>query len=334
MAMNRTTVRLWTYGTVASGLVAYLVYATWMPGSSYSGKLPILTPLEHETRERLRGHVEMLAGAIGPRNVDRPDQLTEARNYLHGVLKTQSSGAVGEMWFEAIDRGAGAENIVLEVPGVSRPEVVVVGAHYDSCDDSPGANDNGSGVAVALELARAVARRPAASSVRIVFFANEEPPFFQRPGMGSRTNSANAKRRGDPIRAMVSLETMGFYSEEPASQRYPWPVGLLYPSKGNFIAFVGDLGSRALVHAAIGAFRKSTPFPSEGAALPATFPGVDWSDHWSFRQEGYPAIMVTDTAVYRDPHYHRPTDTADRLNYDALARVTTGIEAVVRDLAR
>lgn len=151
--------------------------------------------------------------------------------------------------------------------------------------------------------------------------------------MGSRTNAANAKRRRDAIRGMVALETMGFYSNEPRSQQYPWPVGLLYPSRGNFLAFVGDLGSRALVHDAINTFRISANFPSEGAALPASFPGVDWSDHWSFREEDYPAIMVTDTAVYRDPHYHKPSDTAKRLDYNALARVTVGMEAVVRHLA-
>lgn len=332
--MSRTKVRIWLYSVVVSGLVVYLTYATWMPGSSYAGELPTQTPQERATRDRLRGHVEALANEIGARNVDHPDQLLEARNYLWGVLTAPSSGGSGKVWLEAIDEGRGAENIVFEVSGTSGTEVVVVGAHYDSCDDSPGANDNGSGVAVALELARAIARRPAANVIRVVLFANEEPPFFQLPGMGSRSHSLNARRRGDPIRAMLSLETMGFYSEDVGSQRYPWPVGLLYPSTGNFIAFVGDLGSRALVHEAIGSFRVATPFPSEGAALPATFPGVDWSDHWSFRREGYPAILVTDTALYRDPHYHRPTDTSDRLNYDALARVTTGLEAVVRHLAR
>jgi hypothetical protein len=133
---------------------------------------------------------------------------------------------------------------------------------------------------------------------------------------------------------MIALETMGFYSDEPGSQQYPWPIGLLYPSRGNFLAFVGDLGSRALVHDAIATFRSATAFPSEGAALPATFPGVDWSDHWSFREKDYPAIMVTDTAVYRDPHYHKRTDTAGRLNYDALARVALGLQEVIRHLAR
>jgi Zn-dependent M28 family amino/carboxypeptidase len=259
----------------------------------------------------------------------------EARDYLQQVLLALAENDSDRVTLEdTAPAGDGAQNLVFEIPGRSGEAIVVVGAHYDSCDDSPGANDDGTGVAVALEIARAFVRRPAENVVRVVLFANEEPPFFKRPGMGSRTNAANAKRRGDPIRAMVALETMGFYSDERGSQRYPWPIGLLYPSKGNFIAFVGDLGSRRLVHDAIERFRMTTEFPSEGAALPSTFPGVDWSDHWSFRQEDYPAIMVTDTAVYRDPHYHKHTDTAERLDYDALARVTLGMEQVVRSLAQ
>jgi Zn-dependent M28 family amino/carboxypeptidase len=151
--------------------------------------------------------------------------------------------------------------------------------------------------------------------------------------MGSRVNADNARKRQEPISAMLSLETIGYYSDTAGSQHYPWPVGLLYPSRGNFLGFVGDLGSRALVRAAIASFRLAEQFPSEGAALPAFIPGVDWSDHWSFRQAGYPAIMITDTAVYRDPNYHRATDTPDHLDYERLARVTRGIEVVIRRLA-
>lgn len=150
-------------------------------------------------------------------------------------------------------------------------------------------------------------------------FANEEPPFFKNPGMGSEFHARRAEASDEPIVAMLALETMGFYSTAPGSQKYPWPVGLLYPSRGDFLAFVGDLGSRQLVRDAIGTFRRVAKVPSEGAALPATFPGVDWSDHWAFRQYGYPAIMVTDTAVYRDPSYHTRSDTPERLDYERLA---------------
>ena len=265
--------------------------------------------------------------------MQRPEKLAAARDYLHSVLTPFETGGARVELEELDAAGGGAQNVALEVVGSGGSSIVVVGAHYDSCDQSPGANDNASGVAATLELARMFAQRPAPSTVRFVLFANEEPPFFKKPGMGSRTSAANARRRGDRISAMLALETIGYYSDTPDSQRYPWPVGLLYPSRGNFLGFVGDLGSRALVREAIAAFRSGTEFPSQGAALPATFPGVDWSDHWSFREQGYSAIMVTDTAVYRDPNYHRVSDTADHLDYDALANVTAGLEVVVRHLA-
>jgi Zn-dependent M28 family amino/carboxypeptidase len=132
---------------------------------------------------------------------------------------------------------------------------------------------------------------------------------------------------------MLSLEMLGYYRDEPRSQRYPPPLGLFYPDRGNFIAFVGDLGARALVHRTISLFRKHAQFPSEGVAAPAFIPGVTFSDHWSFRTRGYPAIMVTDTAFNRNPHYHLASDTPDKLDYERLARVTFGLAAVLRELA-
>ena len=333
--MSPTKIRMWFYGVFLAGIGGYVAYATWMPGASFSGKVGELSTGEQAASLRLGKHVTMLASDIGPRNVEHPEKLREARDYLFAELSTIGRPLGFGPQLEELERaGEGAQNIIFQIEGTSGKEIVVVGAHYDSCLDSPGANDNASGVAVALELARAFVDRPAENIVRVVLFANEEPPFFKRPGMGSRTNAANAKRRGDKIRGMVALETMGFYSDDPDTQRYPWPVGLLYPSKGNFVAFVGDLGSRSLIHEAIGTFRKTTNFPSEGAALPSTFPGVDWSDHWSFRQEGYLALMVTDTAIYRDPNYHKHSDNPENLDYRNLARILGGLENVTRELAQ
>jgi hypothetical protein len=126
---------------------------------------------------------------------------------------------------------------------------------------------------------------------------------------------------------------LGYYSDAPGSQRYPWPVGLLYPDHGNFVGFVGNLASRGLVRRAIGVFRESVRFPSEGAALPARIPGVGWSDHWAFWEFDYPAIMITDTATYRDPHYHERTDVSANVDVVRLARVTLGLEKVIEHLA-
>jgi Zn-dependent M28 family amino/carboxypeptidase len=320
------------YGSVVLVIALSVLYATSMPGASFAGELPPSTPELREATLRLRAHVSALAGTIGIRTADRAE-LGAARDYIAAQLEPFQT-PTRRVNFEDLGlAGDHAQNVVWQVAGKDHAELVLVGAHYDSVAEGPGANDNGSGVAVALELAARLAKAPAASSVRFVFFANEEAPYFKNPGMGSLLAAEHAKERGDHIRAMLSLETLGYYSDARYSQRYPWPVGLLYPDRGNFLGFVGDLGARGLVRRAIGAFRQAEPFPSEGAALPASFRGVDWSDHWSFRRAGYPAIMLTDTALFRDPNYHQPTDTPERLDYERLARVTRGIEAVVRALA-
>ena len=203
----------------------------------------------------------------------------------------------------------------------------MIGAHYDTVPGSPGADDNASGVAVLIELARM------GLPARFVAFANEEMPYFQSGEMGSHAWAARAHRAGERIRAMLSLEMLGYYRNVPRSQGYPPPLGWFYPDRANFIAFVGDLGARRLVRHAVGFFRKYAKFPAEGVAAPAGIPGVTWSDHWSFRSHGYPAIMVTDTAFYRYPHYHLPSDTPEKLDYMRMARVTLGLAAVIKELA-
>jgi hypothetical protein len=152
--------------------------------------------------------------------------------------------------------------------------------------------------------------------------------------MGSVVHAQRAARAREQIVAMFSLETMGYFSDEPGSQQYPFPLSLLYPDRGNFIAFVGNIRSRELVRRVVGLFRATTKFPSEGAALPERTTGVGWSDHASFWAAGYPALMVTDTALFRYPHYHSPRDTDDKVDVDRLARVVTGLEQVIAGLAR
>ena len=131
---------------------------------------------------------------------------------------------------------------------------------------------------------------------------------------------------------MFSLETMGFYSDQSKSQMYPFPLNLIYPNRGNFIAFVGNIGSGYLLRDAISSFRKHAQIPSEGAVLPAWIPGVGWSDQWSFWQEGYPGIMVTDTATYRYPHYHTENDTTDKIDFDQFVHVVSSLAQVITEL--
>jgi Zn-dependent M28 family amino/carboxypeptidase len=304
---------------------------TSMPGRPAAGELRPLKDVERELEGRLRDHVAVLAGDIGERNVFRPDRLERAARHLEKTLESFGYPAAGQR-FEC--QGVEVRNLEAEVAGRSRPgEVVVVGAHYDSVVGCPGANDNGSGVAAVLELARRWRGRGAARTVRFVLFVNEEPPFFQTGDMGSLHYARRSKERGENVVAMLSLETMGFFTDEEGSQQYPFPFSLFYPSRGNFIAFVGNISSQRLVRRSVATFRRHASIPSEGAAVPGAITGVGWSDHWAFWENGYPGVMVTDTAPFRYPEYHTPGDTPDRVRFSHLARVVAGLEAVVADLA-
>ena len=307
-----------------TAIVAFTVVAAWvvvvhMPGTSFHGTPPTLTGEEMASRIRLERHVRVLAGDIGERNYRRPEALDSAARYIDAELSALGYEVVSHE-FEV--RGRTYVNLEAVLDGAARPgEIVVVGAHYDTAPGTPGADDNASGVAALLELARLLREGRFDRTVRLVAFANEEPPFFDTPDMGSRFYAGDARERGDSIVAMLSLESIGYFSTVPESQRYPAPFDLLYPETGDFVAFVGDLASRELVHRSIAAFRAGASLPSEGIAAPSRIPGVWWSDHDSFWREGYPALMLTDTAPFRSPHYHAPTDTPERLNYDARSTI-------------
>lgn len=286
----------------------------------------------HPAAPRLRAHVEMLAGTIGERNLWHREALDRAADYIAAQL-VESGYAPEAHPFDV--SGTRVNNLDAVLRGTSRrDEIVVVGAHYDSVSGCPGANDNATGVAAVLELAHRLARTPASRTIRFAAFVNEEPPFFQTANMGSVVYANAAKARGDRIVGMLSLETMGYYSDEKGSQQYPAAVAMLYPDVGNFIALVANVGSARLLMDARRAFKSRTPFPVQSAAVPAAIPGVGWSDHWAFWQAGYAAMMVTDTAPFRYPWYHTANDTPDRIDYEKLAQVVDGLEAVIESLTR
>lgn len=282
-------------------------------------------------RQELVADVQVLAGDIGERNLNRYPQLLAAADFIEGSFAR--AGLTPRR--DSYDlRGKSCHNLEVEIRG-ARPEILVIGAHYDSVFGCPGANDNASGVAALLALARRFAGKPTGQTLRFVAFVNEEPPYFQTEEMGSLVYAKRCQARGDRVAAMISLETIGYFSDAPRSQKYPSPgLGLFYPSKGNFIGFAGDTRSRTLLRAAVSAFRRTERLPSEGAALPAAIPGIGWSDHWAFWQCGYPAIMVTDTAPFRYSHYHEATDTPDKLEYDRFALVVSGMEKTIAELAK
>ena len=303
-----------------------------MPGKSHRGALPPLTAEEKQLSARLLGHVAMLAGGIGERNMFNYAELQKSAEYISDRLREMGYKVKTETY---LVEGRASANLVVEIQGKRRPEeIVLVGAHYDSVAGSPGANDNASGVAGMLELARRFRKSEPAVTLRFVAFVNEEPPFFMTRLMGSRVYAAEAKKRGDKITAMLSLETIGYYSDASGSQQYPPPFHLFYPDTANFIGFVSNPGSAFLLRRCIESFRTSTRFPSEGLAAPEIVQGVGWSDQWSFWQEGYRGLMVTDTAPFRYPHYHRSSDTPEKLDYDRMARVVEGIGRVVEELVK
>ncbi len=329
---GKAVLRIVVAGFLAS-ILTLTALSVWtaMPEHSFSGDLPPLTPHEAQLSEDMRSTVETLAGSIGDRNYIFYRQLCAAADFIESALN-RTGLSVNRQPFIVDDKTF--YNIEAEKEGVQSPQkILIIGAHYDSAVASPGANDNGSGIAALLALARAIALADPPVTVRFVAFANEESPFFWTKQMGSYRYAERCKDRAEAITAMLSLETIGYYADRTGSQHYMFPLGLFYPSRGNFIAFVSNLSSRSLLNTVIASFRRQVQFPSEGAALPWFVPGVFWSDHWPFWKMGYKALMITDTALFRYPYYHTPEDTPDKIDYDRMARVVAGLEKVIIDLA-
>jgi hypothetical protein len=305
-----------------------------------------LSPDERAVSEELRKYSGIIATDIG-RNVFHPQELRRCEDAMWGVMSSLGEPRVAQ---EYPCRGVQVKNFELAFEGAVRPEeIVVIGAHYDSVElkdeirerhrNCPGANDNGSGVVATLSLARlmrdmiAGGRRPD-RTVRFVLFANEEPPFFWTPDMGSRRYADECWRRREKIVGMLTPETMGYFTDEAGSQRLPLGIGRAHVGdKGNWLGFMGLSGSRAFMRTCTGAFRRACTMRCVGAELPAMVPMVGASDHWSFWRRGYPALMVTDTAPFRYNYYHQWLDGADKMHWPGFARAVCGLWGVVRELA-
>jgi Zn-dependent M28 family amino/carboxypeptidase len=271
--------------------------------------------------------------AIGERSTMLPQNLHKAADYIEREL-TAAGHRVERQTYDVLRDGVRADNLIVELRGSSKPdEIVVIGAHYDCVNGTAGADDNASGVAALLALARRFRDAKPERTLRFVAFANEEPPHFQSRDMGSYQYAKRCHDRREKIVAMLSLETIGYYDQRKGSQQYPGPLAALYPSTGNFIAFATNLGSRALMKQCVRAFEAKTDFPAESGAYPETLPGIGWSDQWSFWQFGYKAVMVTDTAPFRNPHYHLPSDRPQTLDYESMAHVVDGLEGVIAALS-
>tara|TARA_R110002096_G_scaffold374692_5_gene568413 strand:- start:257 stop:1303 length:1047 start_codon:yes stop_codon:yes gene_type:complete len=286
-------------------------------------------------RADLERYLTILCEQIGERNVGKPEKLEQAAIWIHSTLGGRNLGYSVRPENYVVETESGeslsVRNLIAELPGLSRrDEIVVVGAHYDTVTGCPGANDNGTGVVALLSLAQALAGEQQERTVRFVAFVNEEPPYFHTESMGSLVHARGCRERDENIVAMISLETIGCYTNAPSSQKIPEGLEGEFPTVGNFLAFVGNSSSQFLADSARSAFMSASGIPALAGGYPETVPGVAWSDHWSFWQAGYPAIMVTDTAPYRYAHYHKPTDTIDKVDFDKLEDAVKGLEAVVR----
>lgn len=268
----------------------------------------------------LEKHTRVISGVT--RNSTNLEGLDTVARYIAGELRAAGLTDVREQTYDD-DR---YRNIVATIGGPS-DDRIVVGAHYDACEALPGADDNASGVAGLIELARALAKNPPKRTIELVAYSLEEPPFFQTPMMGSAIHAASATN----VRAMLSLEMIGYFSDK---QSYPSPLmAALYPSNGQFIAVVGDTGVMGLTRAVKSAMQSGSRVEVRSINAPNAVEGIDFSDHASYRARGFPAVMITDTAFNRNLAYHTAEDTPDRLDYVKMAEVVSGVENAVRALA-
>lgn len=277
----------------------------------------------------LRRDLKIIAVDIGERNLQNaPGGFDRVVEFLADEL-TRTGYEVDREYFPS--QGRQVCNLIVEVPGKS-DGVILVGAHYDSVIGCAAANDNGSAMAMALGIARRFHGTVGERTLRVVFFANEEAPYFHTPEMGSFVHADGCRQRGDKIIAMICLETVGYYSTRPHSQNYPTPLNLLYPNRGDFLAIVGNTASTGLVRDFAASFKRHGRFPFQTGALPMTFWDICRSDQLCFWQRGYPALMLTDTADFRYKHYHRPTDTFDKITFPPFAQAARAVEVAVGDL--
>ena len=289
--------------------------------------------MKEEIKGNLKKTVYYLAEEIGPRSYTQTDALKKTTDYIKSALKgygyevSVQAYSVQEKTFE---------NIYVVRKGAVLPEkILVVGAHYDTVPGTPGADDNASGVAGLLELARLFADEQPGKTLHFVAFALEEPPFFRTKQMGSYVYAKKLNAERSDVEGMICLESIGFFRDAPESQLFPLPfLRFFYPTTGNYITFVSDFHSKGFLNRAKNAFRQGSSLPVESLSSFALIPGIDFSDHRSFWKFGYEAIMVTDTAFYRNPNYHGIGDIPSTLDYERLADVVVGLKASIRELAK
>jgi peptidase M28-like protein len=280
---------------------------------------------------RLEAHVRKLSVELSPRDITHLENLDRAASYIAGEL-TQAGGAISEQGYRVENRSY--RNVIARF-GPDTPERIVIGAHYDACGPVPGADDNASGVAGLIELARMLGAQQPAMRVDLVAYSTEEPPYFGTTGMGSSVHALSLQKENVRVRAMLSLEMIGYFSDVRGSQQFPAGVlSAFYPSTGNFIGVVGRVSDGLLARRVKSAMSAAAPLPVYSISAPSVIPGVDFSDQLNYWHAGYEAVMITDTAFYRNLNYHTAQDTPEKLDYKRMAMVVEGVYAAVTDLSQ
>jgi Zn-dependent M28 family amino/carboxypeptidase len=297
-----------------------------------SQKFTMPQPSWTKEEQYLFNHVKYLSETIGSRSFSEPAKIALARDYIADVLRLHGLKPVLQ---DFTLENTTFSNIIITIDGQIVPEeIIVIGAHYDTVLGTPGADDNASATAMLLEITRIMADSKPDRTLKLVFFVLEEPPVFGTKNMGSRIFARRAREKNMDIRAMISLEMVGYFNDRKGKQGFPLPLmSLFYSNTPDFIGVVGNLKSKALVKQVKKGLKAGCSVPVETLIAPSVVPGISLSDHASFWKEGYPAVMITDSAFYRNPNYHRSTDTKDTLNYQTMAELLKGVIHVARDLS-
>ncbi|HEX4949108.1 MAG TPA: M28 family peptidase [Blastocatellia bacterium] len=331
--MNKQPKRRLRKWLVIANLVLWSVVALAL----FSITQPMFVPMLNSesqfsvSAERLKTHVQTLSETFAPRDYTNVVNLDRTAAYIKHEFE-QTNGRVSEQPYKV--NGESYRNVIARF-GKETNERIVIGAHYDVCQPLPGADDNASGVAGLIELAHLFGKSELPMTVELVAYTLEEPPFFRSEAMGSAVHVAVLKQQGIAVRAMLSLEMIGYFSDEPGSQKFPNPIlKLLYPSRGNFIAIVGNFGQIGLVRKVKRAMRAAALLPVHSINAPGWLPGIDFSDHLNYWRQGYPAVMITDTSFYRNENYHTAQDTLEKLDYNRMAKVVQAVYGAILDLSR
>lgn len=308
-----------------------LTVLTTLTACAQKSALPLSTPIPAVSEAQLIAHTKTITTTFYPRDYQHLDNLNKTADYIKQQLQAYTP-RISEQPFEV--EGVTYRNIIARF-GPDQGELLVIGAHYDACGLTHGADDNASGVAGLLELARLLHEHPPKGPVELVAYSLEEPPFFATENMGSAYHARQLKQANTPVKLMLSLEMIGYFKDDADSQSYP--LGLLkafYGDKGDFIGVIGHFTNHSTAKQVKNLMKSASDLPVYSLNAPSITPGIDYSDHRNYWNQGFDALMITDTSFYRNPYYHiDQADSWDSLDYQRMAKVVQGVYLVVQQLS-